>query len=109
VIGALAVAYREAGWRVIGATPTARAARQLRDIAGVEARTMRAGDRAVARSHGAEGPLAFACLRRVGVVAREPADCRMADDTCTSSMMPMSTSATPIHGPGSTAPMVCGP
>jgi ATP-dependent exoDNAse (exonuclease V) alpha subunit len=39
-IAAVAAAYRRAGWRVLGAAPTARAARQLRDIAGVNATTM---------------------------------------------------------------------
>ena len=39
-ISALARAYEGAGWRVIGATPTARAARQLRDIAAVGRRRM---------------------------------------------------------------------
>jgi conjugative relaxase-like TrwC/TraI family protein len=40
MIAAVAAAYRHAGWQVIGAAPTARAARQLREIAGVEATTM---------------------------------------------------------------------
>jgi conjugative relaxase-like TrwC/TraI family protein len=40
MIAAVAAAYRRAGWQVIGAAPTARAARQLREIAGVEASTM---------------------------------------------------------------------
>lgn len=40
MIGAVACAYRQAGWCVIGAAPTARAARQLRDIAGINASTM---------------------------------------------------------------------
>jgi ATP-dependent exoDNAse (exonuclease V) alpha subunit len=40
MIAAVAAAYRRAGWRVIGAAPTARGARQLREIAGVEATTM---------------------------------------------------------------------
>jgi conjugative relaxase-like TrwC/TraI family protein len=39
-ITALARAYEGAGWRVVGAAPTARAARQLRDIAAVKAITM---------------------------------------------------------------------
>jgi conjugative relaxase-like TrwC/TraI family protein len=42
MIGAFAAAYREAGWQVTGAAPTARAARQLRELAGVEADTMHA-------------------------------------------------------------------
>jgi ATP-dependent exoDNAse (exonuclease V) alpha subunit len=40
MIGALAAAYHQTGWHVIGAAPTARAARQLRDLAGIEAHTM---------------------------------------------------------------------
>jgi ATP-dependent exoDNAse (exonuclease V) alpha subunit len=40
MIAALASAYRQAGWRVTGTAPTARAARQLRDVAGLEAGTM---------------------------------------------------------------------
>jgi len=40
MIGALAIAYQQAGWHVVGAAPTARAARQLRDLAGIEAGTM---------------------------------------------------------------------
>jgi conjugative relaxase-like TrwC/TraI family protein len=44
IIGALAAAYQQAGWRVIGAAPTARAARQLRELAGIEADTMHALD-----------------------------------------------------------------
>jgi len=42
MIGALAAAYQQTGWRVIGAAPTARAARQLRELAGIEADTMHA-------------------------------------------------------------------
>jgi conjugative relaxase-like TrwC/TraI family protein len=40
LMGALAHCYREAGWHAIGAAPTGRAARQLRDTAGIEAETM---------------------------------------------------------------------
>ena len=40
MIAALAAAYERAGWRLVGAAPTARAARQLRDIAEVDATTM---------------------------------------------------------------------
>jgi conjugative relaxase-like TrwC/TraI family protein len=40
MVAALAAMYRRAGWQVIGTAPTARAARQLREIAGVEARTI---------------------------------------------------------------------
>jgi hypothetical protein len=40
MLAALAAVYRRAGWQVIGTAPTARAARQLREIAGVEARTI---------------------------------------------------------------------
>lgn len=40
MIGALAAAYQRAGWTVIGAAPTARAARQLRTDAGLDATTM---------------------------------------------------------------------
>ena len=39
-IGALAACYREAGWRVVGAAPTARAARELREIAAIPSTTM---------------------------------------------------------------------
>jgi conjugative relaxase-like TrwC/TraI family protein len=42
MIAALAGAYQRAGWRVVGAAPTARAARQLRQAAGIEAHTMHA-------------------------------------------------------------------
>jgi ATP-dependent exoDNAse (exonuclease V) alpha subunit len=42
MVGVLADAYRQAGWRVIGAAPTARAARQMRELAGIEADTMHA-------------------------------------------------------------------
>jgi conjugative relaxase-like TrwC/TraI family protein len=41
-VGALAAVYRQAGWRVIAAAPTARAARALRELAGVEADTIHA-------------------------------------------------------------------
>jgi len=40
MIGALAACYSQAGWRVLGVAPTARAARELRDIAGIPAGTM---------------------------------------------------------------------
>lgn len=40
MIGALSACYQLAGWRVIGAAPTGRAARQLRDTAGIPAGTM---------------------------------------------------------------------
>ena len=42
MIGALAAAYQQAGWTVVGAAPTARAARQLRDLTGIEADTIHA-------------------------------------------------------------------
>ena len=42
MIGALAVCCRQAGFRLIGAAPTARAARELRDAAGIPAGTMHA-------------------------------------------------------------------
>jgi conjugative relaxase-like TrwC/TraI family protein len=42
MIGALVTAYRRAGWRVLGAAPTARAARQLRTMTGVQADTLHA-------------------------------------------------------------------
>jgi conjugative relaxase-like TrwC/TraI family protein len=42
LVGALATAYQQAGWRVLGAAPTARAARQMRELAGIEADTMHA-------------------------------------------------------------------
>ncbi|MGH2867447.1 MAG: MobF family relaxase, partial [Solirubrobacteraceae bacterium] len=42
MIGALADAYRLAGWRILGAAPTGRAARQLRNVAGIAAGTMHA-------------------------------------------------------------------
>ena len=40
MIGALAAAYQQAGWRVVGAAPTGRAARELRDAAAIPAATM---------------------------------------------------------------------
>ena len=40
MIGALAACYRGASWRVIGAAPTARAARELRDTAAIPSMTM---------------------------------------------------------------------
>lgn len=42
IIGTLAACYEQAGWRVVGAAPTGRAARQLRDVAGIPADTMHA-------------------------------------------------------------------
>jgi conjugative relaxase-like TrwC/TraI family protein len=42
MVGALAACYELGGWRVIGAAPTGRAARQLREIAGIPATTMHA-------------------------------------------------------------------
>jgi ATP-dependent exoDNAse (exonuclease V) alpha subunit len=42
MIGAVAACDRHTGWDVIGTAPTARAARQLRDAAGVDADTMHA-------------------------------------------------------------------
>jgi conjugative relaxase-like TrwC/TraI family protein len=42
MIGALADCYKGAGWRVIGAAPTGRAARQLREVAEIPAATMHA-------------------------------------------------------------------
>jgi conjugative relaxase-like TrwC/TraI family protein len=42
LVGALATAYRNTGWEVIGTAPTARAARQLREQAGIQATTMHA-------------------------------------------------------------------
>jgi conjugative relaxase-like TrwC/TraI family protein len=42
MIGALAYAYQQAGWRVVGAAPTARAARQMREMTGIQADTMHA-------------------------------------------------------------------
>jgi ATP-dependent exoDNAse (exonuclease V) alpha subunit len=40
MLAALASAYRQAGWHVIGAAPAARAARQLREVADIDAETM---------------------------------------------------------------------
>jgi conjugative relaxase-like TrwC/TraI family protein len=40
MIGALAACYQLAGWRVIGAAPSGRAARQLREVAEIPAGTM---------------------------------------------------------------------
>jgi conjugative relaxase-like TrwC/TraI family protein len=40
MIGALAACYAQDGWNVLGAAPTGRAARQLREAAGVPAETM---------------------------------------------------------------------
>ena len=42
MIGALAAAYEQAGWRVVGAAPTGRAARELRDTAEIPAATIHA-------------------------------------------------------------------
>ena len=42
MIGVLADCYRTAGWQVIGAAPTGRAARQLREVARIPAGTMHA-------------------------------------------------------------------
>lgn len=42
MLGAVAVCYRRRGWEVVGAAPTARAARQLRETAGIPADTMHA-------------------------------------------------------------------
>jgi conjugative relaxase-like TrwC/TraI family protein len=42
MIAALAGVYQRAGWQVVGVAPTARAARQLRQTAGIEAQTMHA-------------------------------------------------------------------
>jgi len=42
MIGALAACYEQDAWRVVGAAPTGRAARQLRNVAGVPASTMHA-------------------------------------------------------------------
>ena len=42
LVGAMARCYELAGWRVVGAAPTARAARQLREVAGIPADTMHA-------------------------------------------------------------------
>jgi hypothetical protein len=52
MLGALAVAYRRAGWRVVGATPTARAARQLREVAGIDADTIHSQLGRLARTGG---------------------------------------------------------
>ncbi len=40
MIGAVAACYLKDGWEVIGAAPTGRAARQLRDTAGIDPETM---------------------------------------------------------------------
>ncbi|MGH2869435.1 MAG: MobF family relaxase, partial [Solirubrobacteraceae bacterium] len=42
MIGAVAACYAQAGWRVLGTAPTGRAARELRDTAGIPASTMHA-------------------------------------------------------------------
>jgi conjugative relaxase-like TrwC/TraI family protein len=42
MLGALAAAYRQDGWQVLGTAPTARAARELRERAGIEADTIHA-------------------------------------------------------------------
>jgi conjugative relaxase-like TrwC/TraI family protein len=52
MVSALARAYEQAGWNVIGAAPTARAARQLRDVAGIDAMTMHALLAQIRRSGG---------------------------------------------------------
>ena len=51
-VGALAAAYQQDGWRVIGAAPTARAARELRELAGIEADTIHSLLMAVRRDRG---------------------------------------------------------
>jgi conjugative relaxase-like TrwC/TraI family protein len=51
-VGALAATYRQAGWRVIGAAPTARAARALRELGGIEADTIHALLATVRRDRG---------------------------------------------------------
>jgi ATP-dependent exoDNAse (exonuclease V) alpha subunit len=51
-ITAVARAFEGAGWRVVGATPTARAARQLRDIAAVTATTMHSLAASIGRGNG---------------------------------------------------------
>jgi len=40
LVGALGAGYRAAGWDVVGAAPTGRAARQLRETAGIQADTV---------------------------------------------------------------------
>jgi conjugative relaxase-like TrwC/TraI family protein len=40
MVGALAASYQLAGWQVIGTAPTGRAARRLREVAGIPAGTM---------------------------------------------------------------------
>ncbi len=52
MIGALAACYAEAGWGVVGVAPTGRAARELRDIAGVPAGTMHSLLGSLQRGHG---------------------------------------------------------
>lgn len=42
MLASLATAYRQAGWQVLGTAPTARAARHLRETAGIPADTMHA-------------------------------------------------------------------
>ena len=42
MIGALAACYQQDAWRVVGVAPTGRAARQLRDVAGIGASTIHA-------------------------------------------------------------------
>jgi hypothetical protein len=42
MIGALAACYAQASWRVLGAAPSGRAARELRNMAGIPATTMHA-------------------------------------------------------------------
>jgi ATP-dependent exoDNAse (exonuclease V) alpha subunit len=39
MIAAVAACCRQSGWRVVGAAPTGRTARQLRDVAGIPAAT----------------------------------------------------------------------
>jgi conjugative relaxase-like TrwC/TraI family protein len=54
MIGALSRSYEQAGWSVIGAAPTGRAARELRDTAGIQATTIHALLLELARSGGFE-------------------------------------------------------
>jgi conjugative relaxase-like TrwC/TraI family protein len=66
MVGALSACYGLAGWRVIGAAPTARAARQLRDAAEIPATTMHALVAELGQSNGF-GPRTVLVLDEAGM------------------------------------------
>ena len=66
MIATLASAYQQAGWQVIGTAPTARAARQLREVAGIQAGTMHALVAEMQRTGGL-GPRTVVVLDEAGM------------------------------------------